>query len=80
MNKQYVLYQSNLGIYKISYTISYQFQIEKIRYFINAVIVFFALFIIIVLLYIRQNIIKPFNALSSLPYELSKGNLSKPLK
>lgn len=80
MNKQYVLYQSNLGIYKISYTISYQFQIEKIRYFINAVIVFFALFMIIVLLYIRQNIIKPFNALSSLPYELSKGNLSKPLK
>lgn len=80
MNKQYVLYQSNLGIYKISYTISYQFQIEKIRYFINAVIVFFALFIIIVLLYIRQNIVKPFNALSSLPYELSKGNLSKPLK
>lgn len=79
-NKQYVLYQSNLGIYKISYTISYQFQIEKVRYFINIIILFFALFMIIVLLYIKQNVMKPFNALSNLPYELSKGNLSKPLK
>lgn len=80
MDKQYVLYQSNLGIYKISYHISYQFQIEKVRYFINIILIFFALFMIIILLYIRQNLIKPFHTLSSLPYELSKGNLSKPLK
>lgn len=80
MDKPYVLYQSNLGVYKISYTISYQFQIEKVRYFVNIILLFFALFMMAVLLYIRQNIMKPFNVLSSLPYELSKGNLSKPLK
>lgn len=80
IEQQYVLYQSDLGIYKISYTMSYQFQIEKMRYFVNAILIFFTLFMVIVLLYIRQNIIKPFNALSNLPYELSKGNLSKPLK
>lgn len=80
MDEQYILYQTHLGIYKINYTISYSFQIEKIRYFVNIILLLFASFAVIVLLYIRQNIIKPFNALSSLPYELSKGNLSKPLK
>ena len=33
-----------------------------------------------VLFYIRQNIIKPFTQITNLPYELSKGNLTIPLK
>lgn len=37
-------------------------------------------FIFAFLLFIRQNIIKPFNEISELPYALAKGNLTVPLK
>ncbi len=36
--------------------------------------------VILVLIYVRTRLIKPFNRLSSVPYELSKGNLSAPLE
>ena len=39
-----------------------------------------SLFVLLVLFYIRQNIIKPFSQITNLPYELSKGNLTMPLK
>ena len=40
----------------------------------------FAAIIISVLLYVRNSILKPFNILSEMPYELSKGNLKEELK
>jgi signal transduction histidine kinase len=40
----------------------------------------FAIIIISVLLYIRNSILMPFNTLSKMPYELSKGNLKEELK
>ncbi|WP_346888010.1 HAMP domain-containing sensor histidine kinase [Clostridium sp. UBA1056] len=40
----------------------------------------FATIIISVLLYVRNSILKPFNILSEMPYELSKGNLKEELK
>lgn len=39
-----------------------------------------ALLNLAVMLFIRRNIIKPFNALSEVPYELSKGNLTAAVK
>lgn len=36
--------------------------------------------VIAVFVYIRQSIIKPFNKISNLPYELSKGYLTQPIK
>jgi len=39
-----------------------------------------ATIIISVLLYVRNSILKPFNILSEMPYELSKGNLKEELK
>lgn len=40
----------------------------------------FATIIILVLLYVRNFILKPFNTLSEMPYELSKGNLKEDIK
>lgn len=40
----------------------------------------FALIIISILFYIRNSILKPFNTLSEIPFELSKGNLNKDIK
>ncbi|MCL2628348.1 MAG: HAMP domain-containing histidine kinase [Oscillospiraceae bacterium] len=45
--------------------------------------VFFAIVVIVIfviLVYIKQQIIKPFNKISEMPYELSKGHLVKGLK
>lgn len=39
-----------------------------------------ALVLLGVLLYVRQKILKPFDRLTELPYELSKGNLSAPIQ
>lgn len=47
---------------------------------VNAVIGAMAVMIVGVMLYIRLKILKPFEQLSDVPYELSKGNLTEPVK
>ena len=45
----------------------------------NAAVGIFSLFMLGTLVYIRQQIIRPFNVLSTLPQELAKGTLTAPL-
>jgi len=47
---------------------------------VNISLAAMALLCLTVMLFIRRNIIKPFNALSDVPYELSKGNLTAAVK
>ena len=47
---------------------------------IEFVLFIFTAIIILVLLYIRNSILRPFNILSEMPYELSKGNLKEDIK
>ncbi len=47
---------------------------------VNVILGITALFIFALMLYIRINILKPFEQLSEIPYQLSKGNLTLPLK
>lgn len=47
---------------------------------VNAVIAGMAAVIISVMLYVRASVIAPFERLSEIPYELSKGNLTVPVK
>ncbi len=53
---------------------------KKIIITVNAVMGFIFLIVIIFLIYIRKHIIGPFEHLKNVPYELSKGNLTTPLK
>lgn len=76
-NSDYVTYQTEKYLYKILYKIESK---ENGVIWINVVSVVTMIFLIIVLLYIRQSIIKPFSKFQNMPYELSKGNLSIPLK
>ena len=48
--------------------------------YINIALSLFSLSILITFLYIRHNILKPYSRITTLPYELSKGNLTIPLK
>lgn len=53
----------------------------KHRVFVmNAGMILLFVLMLCVLFYIRQKIIKPFHVLENVPYELSKGNLTIPLK
>ena len=48
---------------------------QEFFWFLEALIVVSALFILTVLVYIRNRILKPFAVLSNMPYELSRGRL-----
>ena len=64
------------------YLIEYFEQTEKrnVMLYVNIALAIMALLILSILFYVRHNIIKPFSRITSLPYELSKGNLTMPLK
>ncbi|MBK1812749.1 HAMP domain-containing histidine kinase [Clostridium sp. YIM B02505] len=47
---------------------------------VELVLFMFAVSMISILLYIRNSILKPFNTLSEMPYELSKGNFKEDIK
>lgn len=67
-----------LGYLKFNYadSVSDKSILLKIQF----VLFIFAAIIISVLLYVKNSILKPFNVLSEMPYELSKGNLKEDIK
>lgn len=75
----YEIFMTAMNYYKITY-------IEKSLYsksyitILNNVVVLSALLVLGTLFFVRQKIIKPFNVISELPYQLSKGNLTIPVK
>ncbi len=75
----YVISASSYGFYKIFYS-NDQNVVTKMFVVINAVLLVTFVMVICIMLYIRKNIMKPFNRITDLPYELSKGNLTIPLK
>ena len=77
---KYVIRKINDKIYRIDYT-DLSSDKPKATYFaLNAALAALSVFMIGLLLYIRHNIIKPFAAVTELPYQLAKGNLTTPLK
>ncbi len=47
---------------------------------VNVILGVMAVAIVVVMLYVRQKILRPFGRLSDVPYELAKGNLTVPVK
>lgn len=77
-NNEYVIREVNSELYRIEYIEENEHKHEMI--YVNIALSAISLVIISVLFYIRYNIIKPFSEITDLPYELSKGNLTIPLK
>ncbi len=75
---EYVIREIDGELYRIEYFEQTETTNEML--YVNIALGVFSLFIIGVLFYIRYNIIKPFSQITNLPYELSKGNLTIPLK
>ena len=75
---EYVIREIDDTLYRIEYRENANLFREML--YINVVLVLFSVIVIIVIFYIRHNILKPFDRITNLPYELSKGNLTIPLK
>ncbi len=67
-----------LGYLRFNY-VSRNFD-NSILFKVEFMLFIFVAIIISVLLYVRNSILKPFNLLSEMPYELSKGNLKEGIK
>ncbi len=75
---EYVIRKIDNSLYRIEYNENADTSNEML--YINIVLVIFSTIILLALFYIRNNILKPFDRITTLPYELSKGNLTMPLK
>ena len=77
-DSEYVIREINGKLYRIEYLEPTENTREII--YVNVFMAVFSVFVLIVLFYIRHNIVKPFDRIITFPYELSKGNLTIPLK
>lgn len=78
-NKDYHIVVTDNNVYKITYAPNIEGN-HKIILYLNVILGIVLLSMVIFYIYIRHNIIKPFNILSDMPYELAKGNMKAPLK
>ena len=74
---EYVIREINGTLFRIEY--NDEIGNSNLKLTVNIVLVILFLFVLSILLYIRNNIIKPFAELSDYPYQLAKGTLSIPL-
>ena len=79
-DSDYVIYEINGELYRFDYNINSYSNKTYLMGIVNVVLGVIAILFIAVMLYIKYAILAPFERLSSLPYELSKGNLTMPVK
>ena len=76
----YYIQEVNDSLYRFDYTtIAKEARSDTLLLF-NLMLGIMVLAVILIFLWIRQSILKPFYQLSNMPYELSKGNLTAPIK
>ena len=79
-DSDYVIREINGELYRFDYNINGYSNKTYFIVIVNAVLGVIAILFIAVMLYIKFAILAPFKRLSSIPYELSKGNLTAPIK
>lgn len=67
------------AFYRFDYTWRLDSERANLTGFMNLALIVMSLLLLSALMYVRQKIIKPFEAMKELPYELSKGRLTTPL-
>lgn len=79
-DSDYVIREINGELYRFDYNTNSCSNRTYLTGIVNAVLGIMAMLLITVMLYIKFAILKPFERLSDIPYELSKGNLTVPVK
>ena len=78
-DSDYVIYEINGELYRFDYNINGYSNKTYFMGIVNAILGVIAILFIAVMLYIKYAILAPFERLSNLPYEFSKGNLTAPV-
>lgn len=67
-------------LYRFDYILDSSQEYQNMAVIVNMILAAMSLLLFSMLLFIRNMILKPFEMLSDVPYELSKGNLTVPIK
>lgn len=76
----YMIREINGELYRFDYTVDNDRLSLNVVVMVNVILGVIIAAVIGMLLYVRAEIIRPFERLTSVPYELSKGNLTAPVK
>ena len=79
-DSDYVICEINGELYRFDYNTNGSSDKTRLTGIVNIVLGIMAILLITVMLYIKFAILAPFERLSGIPYELSKGNLTAPIK
>lgn len=79
VESDYVIREIGGELYRFDYELSEETD-DSLFFAVNAILAVMALAVMGVLLFVRSRILAPFSRLTELPYELSKGNLTVPIK
>lgn len=79
-DSDYIIYEIDGELHRFDYNANGHSNKAHFAGIVNAVFAVIAILFIAVMLYIKYAILAPFERLSNLPYELSKGNLTTPVK
>lgn len=79
-HSDYVIREIKGELYRFDYTADNSVKQRELIIIVNIILGIMALLIIAVMIFIRIKILTPFEKLTDVPYELSKGNLTTPVK
>lgn len=79
-DSDYVIQKVNGELYRFEYSTQGESEITRFIVTVNIFLGIMAIIILAIMLYLRRKILNPFEQLSDVPYELSKGNLTSPVK
>lgn len=79
-DSDYLIREIEGKLYRIEYSSQENYARRHMIVLVNVFLLLMSAITIVVILFVRQRILKPFDQLKDVPYELSKGNLTVPLK
>lgn len=79
-DSDYAIREINGVLYRFDYRADRNIGRTRLIVTVNVILGVMAILVISVMLYIKFNILTPFERLTDVPYELSKGNLTTPVK
>lgn len=79
-DSDYTIREINGVLYRFDYTTDMESDKSSVMHMVNIILGILSAMIIGVLIFIRIKILLPFENLTNVPYELSKGNLTCPIK
>ena len=70
----------NGRLYRFDYSAQNNMSDTQTVFIVNTIMALMSILVLGVLFYVRTKILRPFDRLTNIPYELSKGNLTAPVK